>query len=129
MIRITGLLLALIAGVAALAAQDPSTRERALQNKLVAACCWSEPVAIHRSQTALEMRVELKRLLDEGRSDEEILAHFKKEYGARVLIEPEGAASLIAYALPAGAAVAGLLLVVFVIRRWMSAGRDAATPV
>lgn len=121
MIRSFAVLVTITVSTGVLLAQDPSSRERTLQNKLVAACCWSEPISIHRSETSIEMRVQLKHLLDEGKSDAEILAWFKKEYGARVLIEPEGTASLIAYALPTFAAVAGLLLVVFVLRRWVRA--------
>lgn len=99
-------------------AQDPTDRERALQQKLVAVCCWNEPISVHRSETALGMRVELKRLIDEGKSDQEILAWFRAKYTERVLIEPEGTKSAVAYALPAVAALLGLGVVVLVLRRW-----------
>lgn len=99
-------------------AQEPTPRERALQNKLVAVCCWNESIAFHRSDTALQMRLELRRLIDEGRTDEEILAWFKQKYTARVLIEPEGSKSLVAYALPVAVTLAGLGIVVWLLRRW-----------
>jgi cytochrome c-type biogenesis protein CcmH len=101
--------------------QDPSERERTLQQKLVAVCCWNESIAFHRSDTALEMRLELRRLIDDGRTDAEILAWFKTKYTERVLMEPEGAKSALAYALPVVAVVIGLGVVVLLLRRWTRA--------
>jgi cytochrome c-type biogenesis protein CcmH len=106
--------------------QEPTPRERALQDKLVAVCCWNESIAHHRSDTALQMRMELHRLVEEGRTDAEILDWFKNKYTARVLIEPEGAKSVAAYALPAAAAMAGLVIVVWLLRRWSAPPAGAA---
>jgi len=114
------ILFCLILAVAAWA-QDPTERERALQQKLVAVCCWNESIAFHRSDTALAMRLELRKLIDEGRTDAEILAWFKAKYTGRVLMEPEGAKSTIAYALPIVAVVVGAVVVLLLIRRWTRA--------
>lgn len=114
------ILLFLILAVAA-TAQDPTERERALQNKLVAVCCWNESIAFHRSDTALQMRLEVRQLIDQGRTDEEILAWFKQKYTGRVLIEPEGSKSLVAYTLPVAVSLAGLGIVVLLLRRWSHA--------
>ncbi len=104
-------------------AQEASPRERALQDKFVAACCWSESIAHHRSGTAMEQRLELSRLIKEGRTDREIIDWFTAKYGARVLMEPEGNLSLTAYTLPALAALLGLGAVILILRRW---ARNAA---
>jgi len=98
--------------------QDISPRERALQGRLMGACCWAETIAYHRSETAMEQRLELSRLIKDGKTDREILDWFKAKYGSRVLVEPEGNLSLTAYALPALAALLGLGVVVLVLRRW-----------
>lgn len=98
---------------------DIAARERVLRGKLVASCCWSEPLTVHRSGTAEEMRGELHALLLAGRSDQEILAAFKTKYGKRVLIEPEGGASALIYAVPGAAAVLGAAAAAVVIRRWL----------
>ncbi len=116
----TRILLFLILAVAA-TAQDPTERERALQNKLVAVCCWNESIAFHRSDTALQMRVELRQLIDQGRTDAEILDWFKTKYTGRVLMEPEGTKSAVAYALPVVAVAIGLFLVILLLRRWTRA--------
>lgn len=118
----------LCAAAAAQGAVDPAleARERALQERIIGACCWSETIAHHRSETALEQKVELRRLLAEGRTDEEITVWFKQKYGARVLVEPEGGLSVTAYALPAAAGLLGLAIVVWIIRRWSLVGAKPA---
>lgn len=100
------------------AGQEVSARERALQDRFVAACCWNESIAHHRSPTAMEQRLELSRMIQAGRTDREIIDAFKAKYGARVLIEPEGSLSFTAYALPAVAGLLGLALVVWILQRW-----------
>lgn len=107
-------------------AQEASPRERALQDKFVAACCWNESIAHHRSPTAMEQRLELSRMIQSGRSDREIIDAFKAKYGARVLMEPEGNLSLTAYTLPALAAVLGLIAVVLILRRWARSAQKAS---
>lgn len=111
MLLAAGLLLA-----AAVWAQNPG-RARALQEKLIAPCCWSESVAMHRSEVAAEMRAEIARMVEEGRSDREILDFYKAKYGTRILMEPEGQLRTWAYTIPIAASVLGLGLVVWLIRR------------
>jgi len=115
----TRLLLVLLLPLAAFAQTSP--RERALQERIVAACCWNEPISVHRSETAAEMRAELKTLIDQGLSDSQILERFKSKYSKRVLIEPEGGASVLIYTVPAAALLLGGLALAFLIRRWLAA--------
>ncbi len=110
-------LVLLSAALAAVAWGQAKDRVRALQEKLIAPCCWSESVAAHRSEVAAEMRAEIARMVQEGRSDREILDFYKARYGTRILMEPEGQLRLWAYTIPAAATVAGLILVVWLIRR------------
>ena len=102
---------------AAIAWGQNSGRIRALQEKLIAPCCWSESVAMHRSEVAAEMRAEIARMVNEGRSDREILDFYKAKYGTRILMEPEGQLRLWAYTIPIVASILGLALVVWIIRR------------
>ena len=107
----------LAAALAAVVWGQGRDRIRALQEKLIAPCCWSESVAMHRSEIAAEMRAEIARMVQEGRTDREILDFYKARYGARILMEPEGQLRLWAYTIPAVATAAGLALVVWMIRR------------
>ncbi len=115
----TRLLAFLLLTMTAFAQTNP--RERALQEKIVAACCWNEPISVHRSETAAQMRAELKTLIDQGLDDSQILERFKSKYSKRVLIEPEGGASVLIYTVPAVALVLGGIALAFLIRRWVAA--------
>lgn len=93
-------------------------RALALQKRLLAPCCWNEPVSTHRSEVALEMRAEINRLVAQGKSDREILDLYKSRYGLRILIEPEGQRSFWVHFAPPAVLLAGGVWVVFLIRRW-----------
>ena len=90
-----------------------------LENTLLAPCCYSEPVAQHRSEVSLRMKAEIRRMVADGKSDREILDHYKAEYGLRVLVEPEGSRRVWIHLVPVVAIVLGLLVALWVIRRWL----------
>lgn len=127
MIRLAVLLVIAGSSVAAGASDSASgdlsqqQRIRRLEESLLAPCCWAEPVSVHRSEIALEMRLEIERFVAEGRTDREILDHYKGLHGPRILIEPEGLARWWVYFIPALAAMLGLTLVVIIIRRLLRA--------
>jgi cytochrome c-type biogenesis protein CcmH/NrfF len=127
MTRFALLLLLVASSIAAVASDaasaDPSQQQRIrrLEESLLAPCCWAEPVSVHRSEIALEMRLEIERFVAEGRTDREILDHYKGLHGTRILIEPEGLARWWVYFIPSLAAALGLALVVIIIRRLLRA--------
>jgi cytochrome c-type biogenesis protein CcmH len=90
-----------------------------LEKSLLAPCCWSEPIATHRSEVALAMRVEIARFVAEGKSDREILDYYKARYGERVLVEPEGAKWWWMHVVPVLMLAAGLAVAVLVLRKWL----------
>ncbi len=104
-----------------------SPRVKRLEEKLMAPCCWAESVAVHRSEVAAEMRAGIETMVAEGRTDREILDHYKAIYGERVLMEPEGAARVWVYTIPIVVGVAGVWLVVWIIRRMMRPDPSAAS--
>ncbi|HEU0141471.1 MAG TPA: cytochrome c-type biogenesis protein CcmH [Bryobacteraceae bacterium] len=95
-------------------------RERAekLESRLLAPCCYQETVSRHLSDAATAMRAEIAQFISDGKPDREILHIYKARYGARVLVEPEGAAWWWMQTVPLVAAAAGLFFVVIVIRNW-----------
>ena len=99
--------------------EDSTQKERVrqLEDSMLAPCCWAESVAVHRSEIAVRMRLEIAKSVSEGKADREILDHYKSIYGARIMREPEGGARLLVYIVPAIASIAGLLVVLVVIRR------------
>lgn len=100
---------------------DPARQQRIrhLEESMLAPCCWAETVSVHRSEIAAQMRAEIQKFVAQGKTDREILDHYKGIHGARILIEPEGALRVWVHFIPAVAIAAGLGLVVFVIKRLM----------
>lgn len=115
----TRLFLALAIALTVSGQTDP--RERRLQERIVASCCWNESIAFHRSETAAQMRAELRQLMDQGLTDQQILERFKAKYTSRVLIEPEGGASVLIYTVPTIAVLLAAIGVAFLIRNWLRA--------
>ncbi len=118
------MVLALAAAYAPAAKLTEAQRARAeaLEQRLMAPCCWSETVAEHRSEIALQMRAEIEQMVGEDKSDREILDYYKAQYGMRILTEPEGGLFVVMNVAPVAVLVAGLILVVALIRRWAKAG-------
>jgi len=71
-----------------------------LTHELIAPCCWREPIAIHRSQEALQMLDEVEKLVAEGRSEQQIKSIYIARYGPRILADPPGVSRYWLYLLP-----------------------------
>jgi cytochrome c-type biogenesis protein CcmH/NrfF len=63
------------------------------------------------------MRADIAKFVAAGKTDREILDLYKAQYGARVLIEPEGAPRVWANVIPWIAIALGLWFLWYVIRR------------
>jgi cytochrome c-type biogenesis protein CcmF len=126
------LLLLAIVLPAAVQAQDgapgvgKTTMQRDIEGKVICMCgsqgCVRSPLnncpmrpACHGydAQTA-----QLRKYLDEGKGQDDILTSFVKEYGTAVLAIPQGGFNSLSWLLPYGIAGLGLLLLVVTARRW-----------
>lgn len=84
-----GLLIAALAyGDVGAASESRRDRILRLEKGILAPCCYTEPVSSHQSEIAVKIRLEIERLADQGRSDEEILGEYVRRYGAKVLLDP-----------------------------------------
>ncbi|MCC7263154.1 MAG: cytochrome c-type biogenesis protein CcmH [Candidatus Latescibacteria bacterium] len=93
------LLVPLMAGVAAPVTLEEQAHQ--LERLLIAPCCWRQPVADHISAEAGQMRGEIRVLLQEGKTQEEILAFYVAQYGQAILAKPPYQGfNLLAYVLP-----------------------------
>ena len=61
-----------------------------LEDSLLAPCCYTQPVSKHMSDIAFDMRREISEMVLDGKSDREILDHYKALYGLQILVDPEG---------------------------------------
>ena len=92
-------LVLLMAGAAAPANLEEQARE--LERQLIAPCCWRQPVSDHLSAESDRLRGEIRTLLGEGKTQEEILDFYVAQYGQAILAKPSYQGfNLLAYILP-----------------------------
>ena len=66
-------------------AEKQQARVERLEHAVLAPCCYTEPVAIHQSEIAVKMRLEIAKWVAAGRSDREIIDTYVGLYGSKVL--------------------------------------------
>jgi len=89
-----------------------------VSSRLIAPCCWSQPVRLHQSEAASKVRMELISYIRGGMNESEIQDRFASEYGERILGQPRGARSVVAYVVPYICGAAGVFaMAVFLIAR------------
>lgn len=104
---------------------EPDDLAKKLQAKFIAPCCWSESVAVHRSETAAQMRVEIASMVASGKSEDEIVGDYVARHGERILLEPLGRKRTWLTAIPFVAlGTGGAFLATYLKRQ-----RPAALPV
>ncbi|MFQ5851217.1 MAG: cytochrome c-type biogenesis protein CcmH [Candidatus Binatia bacterium] len=82
--------------------------------------CQNLSVADSPSEMAQQMRGVILEQLKEGKSPEQVRDYFVSKYGEWVLLAPTTKGfSLLVWILPFVALTGGILLVVFVVRRWV----------
>lgn len=106
-------------------ADDEAQRVKRIQERFIAPCCWSENVAVHRSETAAEMRTEIAAMVHAGKSEDAIVAYYVGQHGERILMEPVGQKSIWLRVMPFAALALAAVLLVMYLRR---AIRPAAAP-
>jgi len=90
----------------------------AIEGMLIAPCCWRQPVAVHYSPAADEVRAEIRKLLSEGLSRDEILSRFVAEHGEKILAKPPASGfNLLAYFLPVLFLAIGAVIAVAVVKK------------
>jgi len=71
-----------------------------LEDKLMAPCCYSQTIRVHMSMEAEQMREEVTNMVLAGKSEDDIIKHYKAKYGETILVVPDGKAGQIAYGVP-----------------------------
>lgn len=74
--------------------------------------------------SAIPMRGEIKRLIDEGRGKDEIIAIFVSRYGETVRSVPtKSGFNLTAWTLPFVSIIGGGIIILFLLRAWVKKGK------
>ena len=117
----TFLLGALFTGVALAQSNTPPTDDEvnAIAHKLYCPVCENTPLDVCPTDACKDWRELIRTMLADGKTENEILQHFKDQYGARVLAEPpkEGFYWLI-YLLPPAIILAGVVILFRAMKEW-----------
>jgi cytochrome c-type biogenesis protein CcmH/NrfF len=111
--------------VLAKTAELPQARVNRLEHAVLAPCCYTESVAIHQSEIALKMRLEIAKWVAVGKSDQEILDTYAGLYGSKVLVDPRTMPRGWTPFFPWLVLILGLFLVGWLLKRWRAALRTA----
>jgi cytochrome c-type biogenesis protein CcmH/NrfF len=86
-------------------------------SRVLAPCCWSQPVQTHQSEAAETVRAEVVAYIRQGYSEKQIFTRLAAEYGERILGEPRGVRGAIAFVTPFIMLARGLACVIYVLFR------------
>ncbi|MEO8595427.1 MAG: cytochrome c-type biogenesis protein CcmH [Candidatus Solibacter sp.] len=106
-------------------AEQPQARVNRLEPSVLAPCCYTESVAIHQSESALKMRMEIAKWVTAGRSDQEILDTYAGLYGSKVLVDPRTMPRGWTPFFPWLVLILGVWLVGWLLKRWREVPRAA----
>ncbi len=137
MVGLAVLLLALALPLAALAQgggdeNSPPVREvtddevNAVSKQLYCPVCENEPLDVCGTAACERWRAQVRTMLEQGASHEEVIDYFVEQFGQRVVATPrDPVLSLLSWAVPAAAVVLGLAIVGAVLIRWRFSSRTA----
>lgn len=94
---------------------DP--RKEKLFAMFIAPCCWRENLLAHHSPKADELRAEINKFIEQGRSDSDIRQAMITQYTTRILAVPDGEKGQWLSWTPPAAAAAGLAILAIFIKR------------
>lgn len=100
-------------------ATDNEAEARKLEELFMAPCCGGTTLALHDSSAAHRMKLEIRQMLDAGKTRQEIIDHYVAQHGHTILSMPETHGfGLVAYVVPFLALILLPLLMWGIIRRW-----------
>ncbi|MBG54481.1 MAG: cytochrome C biogenesis protein CcmH [Chloroflexi bacterium] len=96
-----------------------------LNKEIMCPVCPGESIDQSQNDLAIQMRFIVTKLVDEGKSDEEIKEYFVQRYGEVVLMEPSRKGlGLIAWTVPWIAFLFTIFMVIFFIRKMSSSNNS-----
>src|SRR5436309_5235108 len=90
--------------------------------------CQGESVADSTSELAQQMRGVIRQQLQSGKSEQEVIQYFQASYGDQIVWSPPWQGfSLLAWLVPMGLLLAGIILLFFVLRDWRALAPASST--
>ena len=117
------LLLAAVCSVGLGLEASPSAEDRYRQwaEALVPPCCWQGSLKSHDSDAAKQAKLELRAMIRQGRSDQQIRDEFVERYGAAVLMTPDGGRGRWLFTMPVAVLLLSALAAVWALRKMLRA--------
>jgi cytochrome c-type biogenesis protein CcmH len=111
-------------------ARTPEERVTHLAMQVRCPTCAGLAVEQSTAPLAISSKEEIRQRVQDGQSDEQIRAYFVSRYGSTALMSPEKTGiNRVPWILPVLLAVAGLVMLATVVRRWRSRNVvDLASP-
>lgn len=107
------------ATVSAQASTPTDDEVNAIAKQLYCPVCENTPLDVCPTEACRQWREEIRKLLAEGKSEEEIKQYFVDYYGARVLAEPPRSGfNWLVYVVPPMVIVAGIFVLFRALRSW-----------
>ncbi len=99
-----------------------------VEESLTCYACPGEPLNIDRCSGGDQMRAAIRKMIDEGKTEKEILAVFVGQFGEGILtLPPKKGFNLVAYILPFIGLIVGAVMAFVIVRKW-SASRKIRDP-
>ena len=100
---------------------DLEARTTAVASTLRCPVCQGESIQDSPADLAQDMRALVREQLRAGKTPEEVKAYFVGRYGEWILLEPKMTGlNILLYVFPVALVLAGLALVVVLVRKWSS---------
>jgi cytochrome c-type biogenesis protein CcmH/NrfF len=104
---------------------DLEATAKRLEDKLIAPCCFAQTVANHYSDVAARIKGQIRQMLAQGKTEQQILNSYVRVYGERILAEPVAQGfNWPAYLLPSLAVIAGIGGIILLLGRWRMAASE-----
>ncbi len=90
----------------------------AIAEQLYCPVCENVPLDVCDTRACADWRAEIKMMLSQGQTEEEIKAYFVNRYGQRVLAVPEARGiNILVWVVPPLGVLAGIVILVLALRR------------
>src|SRR5216684_3166304 len=108
--------------------QTLDQRVQAVGAQLKCPICQGESVADSPSQLSQQMRGVIRQQLQSGKSEQEVIQYFRTSYGDQIVWSPPWQGfTLLAWLVPIGLLLAGIILLFFVLRDWRALAPASST--
>ena len=107
---------------------EEKARVQRIESAVLAPCCYTEAVSRHQSEVAVKMRIEIAKWVAEGRTDQEILDTYVRQYGSKVLVDPRTIPAWWTPWIPWLIAMLGIIFGFWILKRWHNKPLPAGLP-